>query len=60
MLLHGIGVPTSLSVVDIGTWGLGHQSPETLVVGLVGQMPQLFVDDLELLTQTTKSNPGLP
>ena len=60
MAPHRIGVPPRLSVLDVGSRGLRHQGPETLVIGLVGQVAQLLVDDLELFAKTAKANPDFP
>ncbi len=57
---HGIGVPTGLPVLAVGPRSLRDQRPQPLVVGLVGQMPELLVDDLQLLTEATQTHSGLP
>lgn len=45
MSLHRVTVTASVSVLDVGTRGFGDQSPQTHVLGFVGQMMKLFVDD---------------
>lgn len=56
---HGIGVQSGLPVLDPGTGGLGHESPQPEVLGFVGEMSELFVDDAQFLTQLPQPNTHL-
>lgn len=48
---HGIRVALGLPVLALGQWGLGHEGPQTGVVGLFGELPKLLVGDDQLLAE---------
>ena len=48
---HRIGVALRLVELDLGHRRLGDQRPDAVVVGLVGELGELLVDDAQLLAQ---------
>lgn len=51
MPTHRLDVFASLVGLMIGHGGLGHQGPERQLVGIVGELHQLLVDDVEFAPQ---------
>jgi len=57
---HGIGMPFGIPVVEAGTRRLGHQSAPLQIIGLVGQVGVLLIDDAQFVTQRPQSLAHLP
>ncbi len=51
MAVHHIGVALGLAVLAISERGLGHQSPQSGFVGLVGEVRELLIGDRKLATK---------
>jgi len=55
VLRHCIGVGLSVVVVMRGAVGLRYQRTNTHVVGFIGELSELFVDDAELFAKLTQA-----
>jgi len=57
---HGVGMALGIAVVEAGPWGLGHESAPLQIIGLVGQVGVLLVDDSQFIAQRSQSLAHLP
>ncbi len=55
VMTHGVGVLLCLLVLTIGNRGLGDEGAQARLIGRLGQMRQLFVDNLQLAAETLES-----
>jgi hypothetical protein len=56
---HGIGVCLRLSIVVTGARSFGHQRSNAQIVGIVGQVSELIVDDDQFVAQGAQTRTGL-
>ena len=57
---HGVGMPFGIPVVEAGPRRLGHQSAPLQIIGLVGQVGVLLIDDAQFVAQRSQSLAHLP
>jgi 4-alpha-glucanotransferase len=56
---HGVGVQLRLAMLDPRSGSLCHECPQAEVVGLVGEVRQLLVDDAQFFTQLPQPDTDL-
>lgn len=56
---HRLDVPPGVPVLEVGSGGFRDEGSQTLVVGVVGQVRELLLDDPQFFAQATQAVAGL-